>query len=337
MFKWLGIETSEEKTEKEPDPSKNVTESKDDEKRQGLKADAISDSTTASPESGPKSNAADNLSGTTGISGALGLLSNLANVATKTAHRLKESVDVKIDQTIIGDFQRENEKFIKEKHSKRIEDPVPPWVGYNEEKEMKTQILALSSDERNFMRDPPSGVDFHFDLEVVMPVALKILEQDQELQNMRFSLVPKKIKEEKFWHNYFYRVSLIKQSSQLSTLAQSETKRNTNSQESKRNSMTDSEKSEATTEGHLGSNNGRDGKEKVTTNETLMSKGSGETTKDAKGPETADWEKELQDELQDFEFVSEDQGDSQEPNPEWEKEIEDMLGLDDDETDQTTT
>eukprot|EP00795_Rhopilema_esculentum_P017181 gene17181-8719_t len=68
-----------------------------------------------------------------------------------------------------------------------------------------------------------------------------------------------------------------------------------------------------------------------------MSKGSGETTKDAKGPETADWEKELQDELQDFEFVSEDQGDSQEPNPEWEKEIEDMLGLDDDETDQTTT
>eukprot|EP00795_Rhopilema_esculentum_P017179 gene17179-8717_t len=192
MFKWLGIETSEEKTEKEPDPSKNVTESKDDEKRQGLKADAISDSTTASPESGPKSNAADNLSGTTGISGALGLLSNLANVATKTAHRLKESVDVKIDQTIIGDFQRENEKFIKEKHSKRIEDPVPPWVGYNEEKEMKTQILALSSDERNFMRDPPSGVDFHFDLEVVMPVALKILEQDQELQNMRFSLVPKK-------------------------------------------------------------------------------------------------------------------------------------------------
>ena len=35
--------------------------------------------------------------------------------------------------------------------------------------------------------------------------------------------------------------------------------------------------------------------------------------------------------LQDFEFVSEDQSDSQEPNPEWEKEIESMLGLDDDE------
>ena len=29
-----------------------------------------------------------------------------------------------------------------------------------------------------------------------------------------------RVKEERFWRNYFYRVSLIKQSSQLSTLAQ---------------------------------------------------------------------------------------------------------------------
>ena len=74
MFKWLGIETSEQKTEKEPDPSKNVTESKDDEKGQSFKADAISESTTASQESGSKSSAADSgTSGTTGISGALGI------------------------------------------------------------------------------------------------------------------------------------------------------------------------------------------------------------------------------------------------------------------------
>ena len=39
--------------------------------------------------------------------------------------------------------------------------------------------------------------------------------------------------------------------------------------------------------------------------------------------------------LQDFEFVSEDQSDVQEPNPEWEKEIENMLGLDEDEDDQS--
>ena len=26
-----------------------------------------------------------------------------------------------------------------------LEDPVPPWVGYNEETEMKSQILALST------------------------------------------------------------------------------------------------------------------------------------------------------------------------------------------------
>eukprot|EP00794_Sanderia_malayensis_P000452 gene452-1094_t len=41
-----------------------------------------------------------------------------------------------------------------------------------------------------------------------------------------------------------------------------------------------------------------------------------------------DWEKELHDELQEFEFVSEDQSGEHESNPEWEKEIENMLGLD---------
>lgn len=47
-------------------------------------------------------------------------------------------------QTLVGDFQKEQEKFIQEKHSKRSEAAVPPWVGYNEEKQMKEQILALS-------------------------------------------------------------------------------------------------------------------------------------------------------------------------------------------------
>ena len=47
-------------------------------------------------------------------------------------------------QTIVGDFNKEQEKFVKEKHSKRSEAAVPPWVGYNEEETMKEQIMALS-------------------------------------------------------------------------------------------------------------------------------------------------------------------------------------------------
>ena len=37
-----------------------------------------------------------------------------------------------------------------------------------------------------------------------------------KLYNYRYELVPKVIKEDEFWKNYFYRVSLIKQSFELS-------------------------------------------------------------------------------------------------------------------------
>ena len=72
------------------------------------------------------------------------------------------------------------------------EAAVPPWVGYNEEETMKNQILALSTDERNFLRDPPAGVPFHFDSDSMYPVALATLQEDKNLNKMRFQLVPKK-------------------------------------------------------------------------------------------------------------------------------------------------
>jgi len=50
-------------------------------------------------------------------------------------------------QTIVGKFAKEQEKFVtaKKEHAKRSEAAVPPWVGYNEEETMKSQILALST------------------------------------------------------------------------------------------------------------------------------------------------------------------------------------------------
>ena len=50
---------------------------------------------------------------------------------------------------------------------------VPPWVGYDNEDELKTKILALSTDKRNFIRDPPAGQKmFSFSFEEKFPVAL---------------------------------------------------------------------------------------------------------------------------------------------------------------------
>lgn len=47
-------------------------------------------------------------------------------------------------------------------------------------------------DERNFLRDPPSGVPFHFESDSMYPVALATLQEDKNLSKMRFQLVPKK-------------------------------------------------------------------------------------------------------------------------------------------------
>ena len=83
---------------------------------------------------------------------------------------------------------------------------------------MKAKILSLSNDKRNFLRAPPSGVTFEFDYASVSATALALLQEDQELEKMRYELVPKKVKEDEFWRNYFYRVNLIKQSFDLKDL-----------------------------------------------------------------------------------------------------------------------
>lgn len=44
---------------------------------------------------------------------------------------------------------------------------------------------------RNFVRAPPAGVDFQFDYEVSYPVAMAIMDQDPNLEKMRYELVPK--------------------------------------------------------------------------------------------------------------------------------------------------
>nr|XP_018669830.1 synapse-associated protein 1 isoform X1 [Ciona intestinalis] len=151
-------------------------------------------------------------------------LYGVASVASKkvtttmneTAVNLKKTVE---EKTILGDLNREQKEFIQKKRELKGDlDALPPWCGYQEEEIMKKQILALSTDTRNFLRSPPSGVQFNFEYEQSYPVAMATLKEDENLKKMRFNLVPTKVKEEMFWRNYFYRVSLIKQSAQLSTL-----------------------------------------------------------------------------------------------------------------------
>ena len=62
---------------------------------------------------------------------------------------------------------------------------VAPWVGYQNEEELKSKILSLSEDRRNFVRAPPPGVTFEFEYSSVSPVACALLQDDPRLQKMR--------------------------------------------------------------------------------------------------------------------------------------------------------
>lgn len=121
------------------------------------------------------------------------------------------------DNTILGEFNKEQEAFIKNQQGSG-EPGACPWVGHANEAKIKEEILSLSADRRNFVRAPPAGVEFEFDYDRLYPIALAIMNEDKELEKMRFELVPKIITEENFWRNYFYRVSLICQAGDLGTL-----------------------------------------------------------------------------------------------------------------------
>ncbi|RZF34920.1 hypothetical protein LSTR_LSTR011414 [Laodelphax striatellus] len=158
------------------------------------------------------------LAGAKSIGGFLFSAVNKAGAkVTEAGAKIKKTVE---ENSLLGEFNKEQEAFIKEKQGKNGDAAVPPWVGWPNEESLKQECLSLSTDKRNFVRSPPAGVDFQFDYEVSYPIALATLAEDPNLEKMRFELVPKVINEENFWRNYFYRVSLICQASELNSMAQ---------------------------------------------------------------------------------------------------------------------
>ncbi|XP_060750459.1 synapse-associated protein 1 isoform X2 [Tachysurus vachellii] len=353
MFKswgtWLGIEsTSGQKTDQIH--SEETSGSDKDEENSGVNKP---DNTERNDENQAV------LQQNTGLSG---YILNFASSATKkitesvteTASTIKKTVeegniDSIIDKTILGDFQKEQEKFVQEKNAKKTDAAVPPWVGYSEEETIQQQILALSADKRNFLRDPPAGVQFHFDVEQMYPIALVMLQEDELLNRMRFDLVPKHVKEEVFWRNYFYRVSLIKQSAQLTALAaqqQAAERReddkngadpqNESSSESRRPKTPPTtinakpKSSEHHEEEEISTSPGvsefvSDAFDSCDINQEDLRKEMEQLVLDKKNEDDAsEWERELQRELQEYEVVAE--ADNRDEN--WDREIEEMLQSD---------
>lgn len=276
----------------------------------------------------------------------------ITDSVSETAQTLKKSVEDGsiegiLDKTIIGDFQKEQEKFVQEKHTRKTDSAVPPWVGYSEEETIQQQILALSADRRNFLRDPPAGVQYHFDFEQMFPVAMVMLQEDELLNRMRFDLVPKLVKEEVFWRNYFYRVSLIKQSAQLTALAAQQQAIDAGEKGCSRDDDTHLKDTvrPKTPPAAIKNAKPREDDEEISTSppgvsefvsdafdacslnhedlrkemkQLVLDK---EKEANAEEDEPADWEKELQQELQEYEVVSE----SEKRDDNWDREIEAML------------
>merc|ERR1711974_305100 len=200
--------------------------------------------------------------------------------------------------------------------------PSAPWAGYNNEEELKEKIMAMGEDKRNVLRAPPSGVNFDFEYTSVTSPALLLLEADPKLKQLRYELVPKVIKEDEFWRNYFYRVSLIKQSFELSHSMTEDSKREkqvSGNHKPVEDNIENSSQAAGDHDDEFVSDLHQASSKDIAEADEAMKK-LGLTKNDS------EWEAELEGELNEYEMVGEDgEADGSEDNPEWENQIEEML------------
>ncbi|XP_012351072.1 synapse-associated protein of 47 kDa isoform X3 [Apis florea] len=280
-----------------------------------------------------------------------GFLYSAVNKAGKTVveagAKIKKTVE---ENRLVAELNREQEAFIANKHTEKGE-AVAPWVGAPNEDILREECLSLSMDQRNFLKSPPKEVDFPWDFEAVQPMAQATLALDPNLENMRFQLVPKVISEENFWRNYFYRVSVLRQSHELNTMAnQAENNLNqtsagtvdqaevqvTTGQESSGTVMTGSNSALADSPGHEFVS------DSMRVSDTDLEEVREGMKKLGMQPPKAeeDWERELEAELKDYEVVTGNEERSSVEAPvrssgaldkDWEKQIDELLANEDDE------
>lgn len=241
----------------------------------------------------------------------------VGKVATDYSKVVQETV---YKAPMIADFNKEQEEFIK---SKNKEHPSAPWAGYQNEEELKKKILSLSEDKRNVLRSPPTGVNFDFEYCTVASPALLLLEADPKLKQLRYELVPKVIKEDEFWRNYFYRVSLIKQSFELS---------NSMTEDHKREKQVSGKQNQVQEDNSIEASQvtGDHDDEFVSDLHQASSKDIAEADEAMKKlgltKNDSEWEAELEGELNEYEMVDDDgEAVDVEDNPEWENQIQEML------------
>ncbi|KAL2713688.1 synapse-associated protein 1 isoform X1, partial [Vespula squamosa] len=245
---------------------------------------------------------------------------------------------------LIAELNKEQEAFIASKQNGKGE-AVAPWVGAPNEDVLREECLSLSTERRNFTRAPPPDVEFAWDFEAIQPVARATLALDPNLEKMRYELVPKVVSEDEFWRNYFYRVSLLRQSHELNAMANQQQSENPNQNLSTTDSMdhtqvqvtTGQETSSTVTTGNNNTLADSPGHEFVSDSMRVSDTDLEEVREGMKKlgmqpSKEEDWELELEAELKDYEFVSSGQERRNNElvndiigNKDWEKQIDEML------------
>ena len=277
---------------------------------------------------------------------ALEITTKVGDQVTNQVGQINEIIE---NKTIIGDFNKHQKQQIEDNLATVSEVNGCPWEGYEDFEILKEQVLNLSKDKRTFVRNPPAGVTFNFEYQKSAKQAMAMLSEDENLKKMRFELVPKQMKEETFWRNYFYRVSLIKQSFNLKQMSKSTNSLKTTSSNPDENTaktettipMTDlknsrknSKEVESQQEDHHHDEQfvSTDFNNDLTADDLeaeMKALGmDGNEASAANNNDDEDWEKELNQELAEYEVVDENEADGADTQDtsEWEKEVNDMLG-----------
>uniref|UniRef100_H2ZW26 Synapse associated protein 1 n=1 Tax=Latimeria chalumnae TaxID=7897 RepID=H2ZW26_LATCH len=345
---WLGIESpvsqsaeGEEKGKEDdakPDPEAEINTTQRGESREEEAADP----------------AQELLSQAKGIGS---YLFSFATTATKkitesvseTAQTLKKSVEVgNIDgiidkKTIIGDFQKEQDKFVQEKQTKKTGTVGIKSLDYLPALCIQEKFLIMGYKKKSCLKQNPPTLFFFFFFRGCNELCLK---NSLELHLLSVSVSSYMDKKKKIgWGNYFWGGGLLKglatareenrahhwaeRHSTKQTLSLSETmrpktppaaiKKPLKPQEEEEEISTSPGVSEFVSDSFDTCNLNQDDLRKEIEQLVLDKKEEVATEEE----ESADWEKELQQELQDYEVVTEKRDEN------WDKEIEEMLQAED--------